>query len=125
MFLAAFGFFAAVVFLPRWFQVVAGSSATVSGYQMLPLLGGLIISAVASGQIVSRTGRYRVLMVVALGLMAVGLFMLSHLRVDTPIPVLGLDVRDRPRRRPDLRGLHPHRPEQRRRSSGWARRPAT
>jgi MFS family permease len=55
---------------------------------MLPLLGGLIISAVASGQIVSRTGRYRVLMVVALGLMAVGLFMLSHLRVDTPIPVL-------------------------------------
>ena len=88
MFLAAFGFFAAVVFLPRWFQVVAGSSATVSGYQMLPLLGGLIISAVASGQIVSRTGRYRVLMVVALGLMAVGLFMLSHLRVDTPIPVL-------------------------------------
>ena len=88
MFLAAFGFFAAVVFLPRWFQVVAGSSATVSGYQMLPLLGGLIFSAVASGQIVSRTGRYRVLMFVALGLMAVGLFMLSHLRVDTPIPVL-------------------------------------
>jgi EmrB/QacA subfamily drug resistance transporter len=88
MFLAAFGFFAAVVFLPRWFQVVAGSSATVSGYQMLPLLGGLIISAVASGQIVSRTGRYRVLMVVALGLMAAGLFMLSHLRADTPIPVL-------------------------------------
>ncbi len=88
MFLAAFGFFAAVVFLPRWFQVVAGSSATVSGYQMLPLLGGLIVTAVASGQIVSRTGRYRVLMFVALGLMAIGLFMLSHLRADTPIPVL-------------------------------------
>ena len=88
MFLAAFGFFATVVFLPRWFQVVAGSSATVSGYQMLPLLGGLIFSAVASGQIVSRTGRYRVLMFVALALMAVGLFMLSHLHADTPIPVL-------------------------------------
>ena len=40
VFLASFGFFATVVFLPRWFQVVAGSSATVSGYQMLPLLGG-------------------------------------------------------------------------------------
>ena len=61
VFLAAFGFFATVVFLPRWFQVVAGSSATESGYQILPLLGGLIISAVASGQIVSRTGRYRLL----------------------------------------------------------------
>ena len=44
VFLAMFGFFAAVVFLPRWFQVVGGSSATVSGYQMLPLLGGLIVS---------------------------------------------------------------------------------
>src|SRR6185503_11485036 len=53
VFLAAFGFFAAVVFLPRWFQVVGGASATISGYQMLPLLGGVIISAVASGQIVA------------------------------------------------------------------------
>src|SRR4029079_15250900 len=61
VFLAAFGFFATVVFLPRWFPVVAGASATESGYQILPLLGGLIISAVAAGQIVSRTGRYRLL----------------------------------------------------------------
>ena len=87
-FLASFGFFATVVFLPRWFQVVDGSSATVSGYQMLPLLGGLIISAVTAGQVVSRTGRYRLLLFGALALMAVGLFMLSQLRVDTPIPVL-------------------------------------
>ena len=41
MFLAAMGFFAAVVFLPRWFQVVNGSSALESGYQILPLLAGL------------------------------------------------------------------------------------
>ena len=83
-----FGFFATVIFLPRWFQVVAGSSATVSGYQMLPLLGGLIFSAIASGQIVSRTGRYRFLVFGALTLMAVGLFMLTHLETGTPIPVL-------------------------------------
>jgi EmrB/QacA subfamily drug resistance transporter len=88
VFLAAFGFFATVVFLPRWFQVVAGSSATISGYQMLPLLGGLIISAVASGQIVSRTGRYRVLIFGALATMACGLFLLTGLRADTPLPVL-------------------------------------
>ena len=43
MFLAAVGFFAAVVFLPRWFQVVLESSATESGYQILPLVGGLIV----------------------------------------------------------------------------------
>jgi EmrB/QacA subfamily drug resistance transporter len=88
VFLAAFGFFATVVFLPRWFQVVAGSSATVSGYQMLPLLGGLIVSAVASGQIVSRTGRYRLLIFGALVVMATGLYMLTHLEADTPLPVL-------------------------------------
>jgi EmrB/QacA subfamily drug resistance transporter len=88
VFLAAFGFFAAVVFLPRWFQVVNGSSATEAGYQILPLLGGLILSAVASGQIVARTGRYKLLILGALVLMAVGLFLLSNLRVDTPIPVL-------------------------------------
>ena len=88
VFLAATGFFATVVFLPRWFQVVAGSSATVSGYQMLPLLGGLIFSAVASGQIVSRTGRYRVLIFGALVVMSTGLFMLTHLHADTPLPIL-------------------------------------
>lgn len=87
-FLAAFGFFAAVVFLPRWFQVVNGSSATESGYQILPLLGGLIISAVASGQIVSRTGRYRWLLFTALVMTALGLFLLSNMHADTPVPIL-------------------------------------
>lgn len=88
VFLAAFGFFATVVFLPRWFQVVTGASATESGYQILPLLGGLIISAVLSGQIVSRTGRYRTLIFGALVVMAAGLFMLTNLRSDTPVPLL-------------------------------------
>ena len=89
-FLAAFGFFATVVFLPRWFQVVNGSSATESGYQILPLLGGLILSATGAGQIVSRTGRYKLLLTGALVTMAVGLFLLSNLRADTPIPLLWL-----------------------------------
>src|SRR5690606_28729493 len=51
VFLAAIGFFATVVFLPRWFQSVAGSSATESGYMILPLLAGLIFSAIGAGQI--------------------------------------------------------------------------
>ena len=80
MFLAAFGFFGAIVFLPRWFQTVAGASATESGYNILPLLAGLIFSAVASGQIVARTGRYKVLMFGSLVLLAVGLW------IDDPPP---------------------------------------
>ncbi|MGH2492159.1 MAG: MFS transporter, partial [Candidatus Limnocylindria bacterium] len=88
MFLASMAFFAPVVFLPRWFQVVGGASATQSGYQILALLGGLILSAIASGQIVARTGRYKPLALGAPVLLAIGLFMLSNLRADTPLPLL-------------------------------------
>ena len=90
MALAAFGFFGAVIFLPRWFQTVAGASATESGYNILPLLAGLIVSAIASGQIVARTGRYKVLMLGSLVLLAGGLFLLTNLRADTDRPLLWL-----------------------------------
>jgi EmrB/QacA subfamily drug resistance transporter len=90
MFLAAFGFFGAVIFLPRWFQTVAGASATESGYNILPLLAGLIFSAIASGQIVARTHRYKVLMFGSLVLLAFGLFLLTNLRSDTDRPALWL-----------------------------------
>lgn len=84
MFLAAFGFFTAIIFLPRWFQSVAGDSATASGYSLLPLLAGLIISAIASGQIVARVGRYKLLMFGSLVLLALGLFLATSLHADTP-----------------------------------------
>lgn len=89
-FLAAMGFFAAVVFLPRWYQVVAGTSATESGYQILPLLFGLIISAVGAGQLVARVGRYKTLIVVSLVTTALGLFLLTNLKPDTPDPLIWL-----------------------------------
>ncbi len=89
-FLAGIGFFAAVVFLPRWFQVVQQTSATESGYQILPLLGGLIVSAIVSGQVVARTGRYKALIVGALVVTALGLFLLTNIRPDTPYPLLWL-----------------------------------
>jgi EmrB/QacA subfamily drug resistance transporter len=90
MFLAAFGFFTLVIFLPRWFQTVAGDSATASGYSLLPLLGGLIFSAIASGQIVARTGRYKFLMFGSLLLLAVGMLLATNLHADTPRPALWL-----------------------------------
>ncbi|MEK6190720.1 MAG: MDR family MFS transporter [Chloroflexota bacterium] len=90
MFFAAVGFFAAVVFLPRWFQVVNGSSPTESGYQILPLLGGLIVAAITSGQIVARTGRYKPIIFGSLLVLAGGLFLLTNIRPDTPLPLLWL-----------------------------------
>jgi hypothetical protein len=92
MFLAAVGFFAAVVFLPRWFQVVLGSSATQAGYQILPLVGGLIVAAIGSGQIVARTGIYKPIIVGAMLLLAGGLFLMTNIRPDTPLPILWIEM---------------------------------
>jgi EmrB/QacA subfamily drug resistance transporter len=89
-FLSAMGFFAAVVFLPRWYQVVAGTSATESGYQILPLLFGLIISAVGAGQLVARTGRYKSVIIGSLLVTAVGLLLLTNLRTDSPRELIWL-----------------------------------
>ncbi len=88
MFFAAFGFFGAVIFLPRWFQTVGGASATISGYNLLPLVGGLIVSATMSGQIVARTGKYKILMLVSLVMLAAGLILMTQLTAETPRPAL-------------------------------------
>jgi EmrB/QacA subfamily drug resistance transporter len=88
MFLAAFGFFGAVVFLPQWFQVVRGMGATESGLNLLPLVFALIVGATVSGQVVARTGRYKVVIFGSMIVLAVGLFLLTNLRADTELPVL-------------------------------------
>ena len=88
MFLAAFGFFSAIVFLPRWFQVVQGSSATASGYNLLPLLAALIVSATLSGQIVARTHHYKYLTFGSLVMLGVGLLLMTNLQANTDHLVL-------------------------------------
>jgi EmrB/QacA subfamily drug resistance transporter len=90
MFLAAFGFFTLVVYLPLWFQTVGGASATESGYNILPLLAGLIVSATLSGQIVARVGRYKLLMAGSLALLGVALLLFTNLRADTNRQVMWL-----------------------------------
>jgi EmrB/QacA subfamily drug resistance transporter len=87
-FLITFGFFGAIIFIPRWFQFVVGSSATESGYQMLPLMIGVMGSSVISGFIVARTGRYKWMTVGAMAVSAVGLFLMTGLRGDTDVTTL-------------------------------------
>jgi EmrB/QacA subfamily drug resistance transporter len=88
MFLAAFGFFGAIVFLPQWFQVVRGMGATESGLNLLPLVFALILGATISGQVAARTGRYKEIILAAMVILAVGLFLMTSLRADTELPLL-------------------------------------
>jgi EmrB/QacA subfamily drug resistance transporter len=86
--LITFGFFGAIIFLPRWFQFVLGSSATISGYQMLPLMAGVMGSSIASGFLVARTGRYKWMTVGAMLVSSVGLFLMTSLRADTDVALV-------------------------------------
>jgi EmrB/QacA subfamily drug resistance transporter len=89
-FLVGFGFFGAIIFLPRWLQTVAGASATESGYNLLPLVMGMIFAAVSAGQIVARTHRYKLMMIGSLVLLSASLFLMTNLRADTERPILWL-----------------------------------
>ena len=89
-FFAAFAFFGAIVFLPRWFQVVEGYSPTDSGLAVLPLMVGLIFSSIVSGFLVSRTGRYKWLLVGAIALMGIATLLMTQLTMDTPVPIVWL-----------------------------------
>ncbi|MDA8201602.1 MAG: MDR family MFS transporter [Chloroflexi bacterium] len=89
-FLATFGFATAIIFLPLWFQVVKNASSTASGYDLFPFLFGLIATSVISGQVVSRTGHYKWLLVGTMILLAIGLGLFTNLRADTPTTTLWL-----------------------------------
>ncbi|MFG2429679.1 MFS transporter [Streptomyces sp. NPDC048590] len=75
--------FGAASYLPSYLQMVEGVSATESGLLMLPMMGGIVVSSVVSGQLVSRTGRYRVYPLVGAAVSAVGMWLLSRLDTDT------------------------------------------
>jgi EmrB/QacA subfamily drug resistance transporter len=89
-FFASFAFFGAIIFLPRWFQFVHGFSPTNSGLAALPLMAGLIFSSIVSGLIVSRTGRYKWLLVGAIVVMGVATALMTQLTAETPLPIVWL-----------------------------------
>ena len=82
--------FGATTYLPQYQQVVRGQSATSSGLQLIPLMAGVVVASLLAGQLISRTGRYKVFPLAGTAIMAVGLFLLSDLGVDTGPVRLGL-----------------------------------
>ncbi|KAA6211173.1 MFS transporter [Streptomyces filamentosus] len=76
--------FGAASYLPSFLQMVEGATATESGLLMLPLMGGIVVASVVSGQLISRTGRYKPYPVIGAALAAVGMALLSRMDTSTP-----------------------------------------
>jgi EmrB/QacA subfamily drug resistance transporter len=78
-FVVGFSLFGAITYLPLFLQVVKGASPTGSGLQLIPLVGGLLITSIASGQVISRTGHYKPFPIAGMAVLTVGLYLLSTL----------------------------------------------
>ena len=87
-----FALFGALTYLPLFQQIVRGLSPTASGLQLLPVMGGLLISSIASGQIISRVGRYKFFPIAGTLVAAVGMFLLSSLSASTATGVAALHM---------------------------------
>ena len=79
VFVFGIAMFAAVLFMPRFYQTVRGISATASGYYIWPLLVGLMGGSIGTGLLISRLGRYKWLMTGGAVVMVIGGFSLTHL----------------------------------------------
>lgn len=84
-FVVGFAMLGALTFLPTFMQFVNGVSATESGLRTLPMVAGLLLTSIGSGNIVGRTGRYKVFPVVGTAIMACGFLLLAQMDATTPI----------------------------------------
>lgn len=98
-FLLGFAMFGAINFLPLFQQTVQGASATNSGLLLLPMMGAAMVVSLFVGQAITKTGKYKLYPVLGGVIMAVGMWLLSTMDVNTPswqtgvfIAVLGLGM---------------------------------
>lgn len=77
--------FGGISMLPQYFQVLRGSSPMVAGLQMLPMVVGLMTGSIISGQLISRTGRYKIFTIFGSVLIAVATFLLHYVSTSTPV----------------------------------------
>ncbi|MGC5258764.1 DHA2 family efflux MFS transporter permease subunit [Gordonia sp. DT218] len=82
-FVVGFAMFGAITFLPLFLQTVQGASATSSGLRMVPMMIGLLLTSIASGQLISRNGRYKIYPIIGTAVFTVGLYLLSTMDETT------------------------------------------
>jgi MFS family permease len=80
------GMFAALAFLPTFLQMATGAGVTESGFRMLPLMAGLMLTAIGSGLLIARTGRYRAFPIVGLVIATLGMAWFT--RLDSEMSML-------------------------------------
>ncbi len=91
-FLLSGGMFGAILFLPYFVQDVLGETATNSGVVLTPMMLGFMFSSIVGGQLLSRTGRYKILALAGFVVAAAGMFLLSRMDVNTKDGTLVLNM---------------------------------
>ena len=82
-FLTGLAMFGAMTFLPLYQQTVQGESPTISGLALTPMMIGVTITSIVAGQVTTRTGKYKIFPIIGGAIMAVGMFLLTHLDIST------------------------------------------
>src|SRR5690606_30658428 len=80
--------FGVVSYMPTYFQMVVGASASTAGLLMAPMMGTMLLTSLLSGIAVSRTGKYKHFPIAGTLVLALGLGLLSTVQVDTPVAVI-------------------------------------
>ena len=83
--LVGFGMFGAMMTIPLYLQLVNGATPTESGFLMLPMILGLMISSIVSGQVIAKTGKYGIFPKTGTAMMVLGFFWLTFLTADKPV----------------------------------------
>ncbi len=84
-FIVGLAMFGSVTFMPVYLQTVKGVSPSTAGLQLTPMMGGVLVTSIISGQIISRVGRYRLFPIAGTAVMTIGLFLLSTLGTQTSV----------------------------------------
>jgi len=87
-----FALFGALTYLPLFQQIVRGSSPTESGLQLVPVMAGVLIASIGSGQIITRTGRYKFWPIAGTGTACIAMFGLSRLDAQTSTGLASLEM---------------------------------
>jgi EmrB/QacA subfamily drug resistance transporter len=91
-FIVGLALFGSVTFLPLFLQIVKGASPTRAGLELTPMMGGLLVTSIVAGRLISKWGRYRVFPIVGTAVMSVGMLLLSRLGVHSSVTTAALDM---------------------------------